>query len=464
MNKKFAHLLLIFTFTLLIVPSLHPVLANEVFYPRLLGAPDINCAPSPPGPTCTISVADYAAYFFVLAIYLAGIIGVVSIAFAGVTILINAGSPSAVGAARERIIGSILGIVILMCSFIILRTINPDLITPKTGGGILDSTVYGVYLRWSTTPSIDHPDGYLYNTAPVAMPNTAQAEIQIGAQLYYYCPPTTTNPKTLLVWLYDGSDYQDGGNSGTAELHCNQAIVVDQAASYQWKWKEAGVYFYATNDCTGISSDVQKVDGPIQPFDAADSIPVGSMKIVSGATADSKYGVVLTEGNIDENSIASGECSQPYVNLTQGDSECIPMPNGSNGNTFSPLAAYVFNVNPNYRTSGNGLWLYSDAKSLFLSSNNIGTELPIENPDAFLDKWGENNGSGTTCDPTQQLCLNEIRIGNNNYNVFLYAENDAEAPNVDATCQAFNVDQTIQDGTDILSNGRHLIEMDVFPY
>src|SRR3989344_8782609 len=123
MLKSYKKYLFLFALIFLFLTVSHAVFALENTYPAI---------PFGGGPlTNDSTLPDIIKYFFGLSIALAGIIGVLSIVIAGITMLISAGNPGAVGAARERIFGSILGIILLMFSVTLLSTINPALIGPN---------------------------------------------------------------------------------------------------------------------------------------------------------------------------------------------------------------------------------------------------------------------------------------------------------------------------------------------
>jgi len=48
--------------------------------------------------------------------------------------LTSAGSPAKISEAKDRIGSAILGLIIILASFLILKVINPDLITLKLPG------------------------------------------------------------------------------------------------------------------------------------------------------------------------------------------------------------------------------------------------------------------------------------------------------------------------------------------
>src|SRR5581483_6145522 len=197
MQKKYYFVLLAIVGIGLLLPYAHAALAFELNYPVLPGVPDINELPATPA-----SLPIYLAYVFMFLIGIAGTIAILSIAIAGFEILIRGGSPAAVTAARERIISSILGIVLLFASFIILRTINPEFITPATPNNTLEPGVYFVGLGNLGTGI----QNTIYKPATDRVLNTSDP-YQINpqfTQISYVCSPRPDNPgKTLLVWTYN---------------------------------------------------------------------------------------------------------------------------------------------------------------------------------------------------------------------------------------------------------------------
>src|SRR3989344_1745751 len=121
-QKKYKKFLVFFAFVFLFLTISHTALALEVTYPTIPGFPTI---------TDNSKLPELISYFFGVIMISAGVLGVFSVTIAGIQVLFSAGNPGAISEARERIFGSILGIVLLMFSFILLQTINPQLINPQ---------------------------------------------------------------------------------------------------------------------------------------------------------------------------------------------------------------------------------------------------------------------------------------------------------------------------------------------
>jgi hypothetical protein len=72
---------------------------------------------------------DFVKYIFNLVIGISGLIAFGILIYAGIEMLTSVGDSGKMNEAKNRISSAFLGLIILLCSYIILSTINPDLIT-----------------------------------------------------------------------------------------------------------------------------------------------------------------------------------------------------------------------------------------------------------------------------------------------------------------------------------------------
>lgn len=87
---------------------------------------------------------EFIRYIFIFALGLVGFIALLAIMIGAVLYVTSAGNPSKMGDAKDRIMSALLGILILLASVLLLRTISPDLVNigvelpiiePGNGGG-----------------------------------------------------------------------------------------------------------------------------------------------------------------------------------------------------------------------------------------------------------------------------------------------------------------------------------------
>jgi len=69
------------------------------------------------------------AWFYYFIVGIAGLAAFVMLVWGGVQWLTSAGNPSKIGDAKDKINSALLGLLIILGSWLILQVINPDLIT-----------------------------------------------------------------------------------------------------------------------------------------------------------------------------------------------------------------------------------------------------------------------------------------------------------------------------------------------
>lgn len=79
----------------------------------------------------TAQVPDYVKYIFNFLIGISGVIALGALIYAGFQWFTSAGSPEKIQNAKDQIAASLLGLLILFGSYLILTTINPDLVVFK---------------------------------------------------------------------------------------------------------------------------------------------------------------------------------------------------------------------------------------------------------------------------------------------------------------------------------------------
>jgi len=80
-----------------------------------------------PGYTPEMALPLSIQYFYYLALFVSGLITLGAIVYGGILYLISTGNAAKMAAAREQILGSLLGLIILVSSYLILTAINPQL-------------------------------------------------------------------------------------------------------------------------------------------------------------------------------------------------------------------------------------------------------------------------------------------------------------------------------------------------
>jgi hypothetical protein len=147
LNKK---ILFVICFTAFICAGfvflpINKIFATELTYPTLSG---IN-------PSTSTSLPSYVKYIFLFGVFIGFFAVIVSFAIAGATWFLSPMDPSLRADAKDRIAGSISGLLILVLLYLIVTTLSPQL-------GAFTSA--GVPIASPTTPSTYQPPGvYFFN-------------------------------------------------------------------------------------------------------------------------------------------------------------------------------------------------------------------------------------------------------------------------------------------------------------
>ena len=75
-----------------------------------------------------VNISQYFGYLFTFGITLGAALAVIMIVIGGVQYMISGGSTGKIENAKDRIWGAIWGLLLVLCSYMILEIINPDLV------------------------------------------------------------------------------------------------------------------------------------------------------------------------------------------------------------------------------------------------------------------------------------------------------------------------------------------------
>jgi len=93
--------------------------------------------------TTSTTISEYAVYFFSLFLIIAAVVAFVVLTYGGIRYLLSFNNPGAMKDAKAWIFSGIAGLFIMLCSYLILSTINPEIVAPS----IQDiKPISGIYL------------------------------------------------------------------------------------------------------------------------------------------------------------------------------------------------------------------------------------------------------------------------------------------------------------------------------
>ena len=221
--SKKKQLIFLATFIVLFLICSSFVSALEIEYPEM-GGEEVSSS---------TSFKDYVGYIYNFAIIVSGIVAFGVIVWAGIKILTSPDQPDTIKDARTKMIGAFLGIIILLSSYLILKTIGvlfPDLpdLKPNTGIYLISDTGSKTYLTDSTLS--------------VSAPNAKTVEF------------LSTKDELSSIYVYDQEDYK-----GTEQEIPNTKLIasstvtapISSPKSIAFIWNRPGIYLYPETGYVG---------------------------------------------------------------------------------------------------------------------------------------------------------------------------------------------------------------------
>jgi hypothetical protein len=281
--KRIFLILFLASFLLFIFSSFIFAQKTELEYPQVSGAETPT--------TVKTAFPEYVKYLFNLAIIIAGLIAFASLVYGGFSYLTSAGNPTAIGDAKDRITSGILGLIILLASFIILTTINPQLvnlkITPEQfqkGVILYDSAS----CLGSTNPQGEEGKNFLRVRRSLSSLEDFNDKTK---SIYFY-----NSSDELEVYLYPKENYQDPPSwKSTDQPPFNPGCIstgrISGSSSIVLYWKTPGVYLFTDKECKDPNPRLFVADsGDFGDFhDKAQSI-----KIIPWTTTEMTWDVTKT--------------------------------------------------------------------------------------------------------------------------------------------------------------------------
>ena len=254
-------------------------------------------------------------------------------------------SPDAHKDAIDRMKGSILGLVLTLSAFIILRTINLSLVTP------------------SLTPLPGVAGVFYYNSnekKPVGLEESNVTNRPAGFDnLIYDCTGNGsggTGP-TLLIWEFPKPNFQGNDNNyggvNVVRKTCGQTEPIASLGSFRMAFETPGVYYClgecSGDMCLGYMSSANVAGGQLSaPF----KDKTKSIMIVNDIASNIRYGAIFHD---DDDPTRGGFCSPVIlyrdINKQRACLDDIPV--------SSSADIFVWNAKTP-ETSGDGIEFYSE--------------------------------------------------------------------------------------------------------
>lgn len=171
-----------------------------------------------PGITTTPFLPDYIKYIFNFTLGIGGLIVFGVLLYSGFNFLTSVGNPSKMADSKDRIFSALLGLVVLLGSWLLLTTINPELIKINPANlpsGLTAGSLPGVYLCKSATSLVSSTDCQLFLES---RPELGKLNDQVGYIIFKNPdPPDTTQYGAVL--------HENPYFKGTCQIYTSDGLV-----------------------------------------------------------------------------------------------------------------------------------------------------------------------------------------------------------------------------------------------
>jgi len=206
----------------------------EIEYPEIGGE----------APTEETKLPEYIKYIFNFSLILGAILSFSVLLFGGIRWFLSAGSPAAIGEAKSWILAGIIGLTLLLSSYLILTTINPELVIFGEMKPL--EPVTGVYLCENMADcATDDPDKrrYYASSTPVIKDFDAR-----------WIKFISSAEELSSVFVYKKEHYQADAEGDIIEIK-NEGIPLHPILGFvlgpksiDFFWNKPGVYLYEKTD------------------------------------------------------------------------------------------------------------------------------------------------------------------------------------------------------------------------
>lgn len=271
--------------------------ATELIYPDI--SKDNPNGPQPPNEVRTLP--NFIRYLFNFGIAIAGLAAFVSFVYGGVRYVTSAGNPGGISDAKDQIKASLLGLVLLLGSWLLLTTINPQLVILQIAKSGAERQGVILFAQGNTDCSTEFPqqegvDFLRVKNSFSDLTNATATSLNFPDRKEY--PNGTVKAIKFLnsseevgITIYPQSDYREAPSFRSAdELDaqgrplfipagtCHQVNAA--SGSVDIVWKSPGVYLFSQPNCKGT---VRLFTGNTASMEKFDNL-AQSLKIIPSTT------------------------------------------------------------------------------------------------------------------------------------------------------------------------------------
>ena len=236
--------------------------------------PSFNLANAPT--TVKTLLPDYLRYIFVFAIGISGFIIFGVMIMAGFRYFASSGNPTATQDAKKQIFSAFGGMTLLFLSYLILKTINPQLVTINVPSLGTETKAVVITSQFDREARLKVSNANLSDFGTTVPGGTDGGAVSLRLEHVTF--------DQVDIYVYSQANY-----AGTKQKITTQGVLPFRALSIEIGWKLKGVYLFSK----------ENYQGDLRIFTASqDTLPdfndkAQSISFIPGGTAPPEYGAVL---------------------------------------------------------------------------------------------------------------------------------------------------------------------------
>ncbi|MBZ9572740.1 hypothetical protein KJA17_00905 [Patescibacteria group bacterium] len=238
------------------------------------------------------TLPEYVKYIFKFSLIIAAVAAFAVLIYGGFRYLTSAGAPEAMREAKSWMFGGILGLVLLLCSYLILTTINPELISPKEPE---IKPFVGIYLISDEGKKL-----YYIQDSPEIPKDFTPEKIVFISDKPADPDKRVADPDKLeldSIFIYPKKNWEGTPTKITNDgaWTTSSDAVISSLKSFKFLWHRPGIYLYKEE--AGWETDswplfLQSSQEDLKDFSDKN---LKSLKIVNEKNSINLYNVVLFE-------------------------------------------------------------------------------------------------------------------------------------------------------------------------
>lgn len=246
------------------------------------------------------------------------------------------------GEGKDRMIGSILGIVLIVSSWLIMKTINPQIINLEFNALPPGA---GVFLTGgSTLPKA---------VMSLEVPDISVAYKQGYKNISYECKGNFANLPRLLIWYYKALG-KTSSEDKTFRIDCGRTQPINPTGSYVLGFETNGVYFFTNEGCSNVGSMSAAVSSSQNPISKEWQGKIKSARIVANfVKEDPASGIGILFHQSPDLREGGGCQTGPYAAF--GGETCVKWSDIK----FFAYSLDIFTMPKDPKLSGRGLTIYT---------------------------------------------------------------------------------------------------------